>query len=85
MKINLFFVQVLYGGKQGQGLQARYVVLDSDGDRLVPTHSIAPTHTDGEVGSLRPLSHSFIFPGGKPPAASFCWFSPEDACTGGEF
>ncbi|XP_059211599.1 retinal guanylyl cyclase 2-like [Centropristis striata] len=77
------FNQVLYGGREGRGLQARYVVLDSDGDRLVPTHSLAPTHTDGVLGGLRPMSHSFIFPGGKPPTASFCWFSPDDACSEG--
>uniref|UniRef100_A0A4W6BJ88 Guanylate cyclase n=1 Tax=Lates calcarifer TaxID=8187 RepID=A0A4W6BJ88_LATCA len=77
------FNQVLYGGREGRGLQSRYVVLDSDGDRLVPTHSLAPTHTDGMVGGLRPLSRSFIFPGGKPPTDSFCWFSPEEACSGG--
>ncbi|XP_022621415.1 retinal guanylyl cyclase 2-like [Seriola dumerili] len=77
------FNQVLYGGKEGRGLQARYVVLDSDGDRLVPTHSFAPTHMDGMIGGLRPLSRSFIFPGGNPPKASFCWFSPEEACSGG--
>lgn len=81
----VFCSQVLYGGKKGRGLQARYVVLDSDGDQLVPTHSLAPTHTDGMVGGLRPLSRSFIFPGGKPSTASFCWFSPEDACGGGVF
>uniref|UniRef100_A0A3Q3LV91 Guanylate cyclase n=1 Tax=Mastacembelus armatus TaxID=205130 RepID=A0A3Q3LV91_9TELE len=79
------FNQVLYGGKDGRGLQARYVVLDSDGDRLVPTHTLAPTHTDGMIGGLSPLSRSFIFPGGHPPRASFCWFSPEKACSGGEF
>uniref|UniRef100_A0A8D3DKX0 Guanylate cyclase n=1 Tax=Scophthalmus maximus TaxID=52904 RepID=A0A8D3DKX0_SCOMX len=72
------FNQVLYGGKEGRGLQARYVVLDSDGDRLVPTHSLAPTHTDGTVGGLKPLGRSFTFPGGKPPQSSFCWFSPEE-------
>ncbi|KAK5848003.1 hypothetical protein PBY51_005662 [Eleginops maclovinus] len=77
------FNQVVYGGKEGRGMQARYVVLDSDGDRFVPTHTLAPTHTQGPVGSLKPLSHTFIFPGGKPPSASFCWFSPEDACSGG--
>ncbi|XP_026173422.1 retinal guanylyl cyclase 2-like [Mastacembelus armatus] len=77
------FNQVLYGGKDGRGLQARYVVLDSDGDRLVPTHTLAPTHTDGMIGGLSPLSRSFIFPGGHPPRASFCWFSPEKACSGG--
>uniref|UniRef100_A0A3Q3GZK7 Guanylate cyclase n=1 Tax=Labrus bergylta TaxID=56723 RepID=A0A3Q3GZK7_9LABR len=77
------FNQVLYGGKDGRGLQARYVVLDSDGDRLVPTHSLAPTHTDGTVGGLKPLSRSLTFPGGKPPTASFCWFDPDEACSGG--
>uniref|UniRef100_UPI0037E71895 retinal guanylyl cyclase 2-like n=1 Tax=Semicossyphus pulcher TaxID=241346 RepID=UPI0037E71895 len=77
------FNQVLYGGKEGRGLQARYVVLDSDGDQLVPTHSLAPSHTDGMVGGLRRLSRSFTFPGGKPPTASFCWFDPEEACSGG--
>nr|XP_054599919.1 retinal guanylyl cyclase 2 [Nothobranchius furzeri] len=77
------FNQVLYGGKGGRGLQARYVVLDSEGDHLVPTHSLAPMHSDGTVGGLRPLTRSFFFPGGKPPKASFCWFSPEEACSGG--
>ncbi|KAM6894721.1 retinal guanylyl cyclase 1-like [Lycodopsis pacificus] len=77
------FNQVLSGGREGRGLVAGYVVLDSDGDRLVPTHSLAPTHTDGTVGGLRPLSRSFTFPGGKPPTASFCWFSPDEACSGG--
>ncbi|KAM6923891.1 retinal guanylyl cyclase 2-like [Xenentodon cancila] len=77
------FNQVLYGGKDGRGLQARYLVLDSEGDRLVPTHSLAPAHADGMVGGLRPLSRSFFFPGGKPSKASFCWFTPEEACSGG--
>ncbi|KAJ4919787.1 hypothetical protein JOQ06_004222 [Pogonophryne albipinna] len=77
------FNQVVYGGKEGRGMQAKYVVLDSDGDRFVPTHTLAPTHTHGPVGSLKPLSHTFIFPGGKPPSASFCWFSTEEACSGG--
>ncbi|XP_076014075.1 retinal guanylyl cyclase 2-like [Genypterus blacodes] len=77
------FNQVLFGGKEGQGLQARYVVLDCDGDRLVPTHTLAPTHTYGSIGNLKPLGRTFNFPGGKPPSASFCWFSPDEACTGG--
>lgn len=75
--------QILSGGSEGQGLQARYVVLDSDGDRLVPTHSLAPTHSAGVVGGLRPLGRSFLFPGGKPSKDNFCWFSPDEACTGG--
>ncbi|XP_041840656.1 retinal guanylyl cyclase 2-like [Melanotaenia boesemani] len=77
------FNQMLHGGGAGRGLQARYVVLDCEGDRLVPTHTLAPTHTDGTVGGLKPLSRTFFFPGGKPPKASFCWFSPEEACSGG--
>uniref|UniRef100_A0A3Q2QH11 Guanylate cyclase n=1 Tax=Fundulus heteroclitus TaxID=8078 RepID=A0A3Q2QH11_FUNHE len=77
------FNQVLYGGKGGTGLQARYVVLDSDGDRLMPTHSLGLKHFDGTVGGLTPLSRSFYFPGGKPPKASFCWFNPDEACSGG--
>uniref|UniRef100_A0AAQ4S2J2 Guanylate cyclase n=1 Tax=Gasterosteus aculeatus aculeatus TaxID=481459 RepID=A0AAQ4S2J2_GASAC len=77
------FNQVLHGGRDGRGLVAGYVVLDSDGDRLVPTHSLAPKHTDGAVGGLRPMSRSFFFPGGKPASASFCWFSPDEACSGG--
>ncbi|XP_047441737.1 retinal guanylyl cyclase 2-like [Mugil cephalus] len=77
------FNQVLYGGREGRGLQARYVVLTSDGDRLVPTHSLAPTHAGGTIGGLKPLRHSIVFPGGKPPTASFCWFDPEEACGGG--
>ncbi|XP_077399892.1 retinal guanylyl cyclase 2-like [Vanacampus margaritifer] len=74
------FNQVLYGGRDGHGMQAGYVVLDCDGDKLVPTHTLAPTHTIGPVGSLKPLRHSFNFPGGKPPSASFCWFNADEAC-----
>lgn len=76
---------MLYGGKDGRGLQAQYVVLDSDGDRLVPTHSLAPTHIGGPMAGLKPLGHSFYFPGGKPASASFCWFSPDQACSEGAF
>lgn len=79
------FPQLLYGGREGQGLQAKYVVLDSDGDRLVPTHSLAPTHSGGMLGGLRPLSRSFVFPGGRPSKDNFCWFNPDEACSGGAF
>nr|XP_057924406.1 retinal guanylyl cyclase 2-like [Doryrhamphus excisus] len=74
------FNQVLHGGRDGSGLQAAYVVLDSEGDRLVPTHTLAPTQTDGSVSYLRKLSRSFVFPGGKPPSAASCWFNPDEAC-----
>lgn len=76
---------MLYGGKDGRGLQAQYVVLDSDGDRLVPTHSLAPTHIGGPMAGLKPLGHSFYFPGGKPASASFCWFNADQACSEGAF
>uniref|UniRef100_A0A8C6T8Y5 Guanylate cyclase n=1 Tax=Neogobius melanostomus TaxID=47308 RepID=A0A8C6T8Y5_9GOBI len=68
---------VLYGGRAGLGLQAQFLVLDSDGDRFVPTHSLDAAHTDGLIGGLKELPHSFIFPGGKPSSAAFCWFSPD--------
>ncbi|XP_046873479.1 retinal guanylyl cyclase 2-like isoform X1 [Hypomesus transpacificus] len=78
------FNQPVTGGRGGEGMQARYVVLDSaGGDRLRATHSLEPTHTHATRGGLRPLPHSFHFPGGKPPSSSFCWFSPETACTDG--
>lgn len=76
---------MLYGGADGRGLQAQYVVLDSDGDRLVPTHSLAPSDIGGPAAGLRPLGHSLDFPGGKPATASFCWFNPEQACSEGAF
>ncbi|XP_077356302.1 retinal guanylyl cyclase 2-like [Festucalex cinctus] len=74
------FNQVLYGGRDGHGMQAGYVVLDCGGDKLVPTHTLAPMHNIGSVGSLKPLKRSFNFPGGKPPSGSFCWFNPDEAC-----
>uniref|UniRef100_A0A8C6TBK4 Guanylate cyclase n=1 Tax=Neogobius melanostomus TaxID=47308 RepID=A0A8C6TBK4_9GOBI len=77
------FNQVLYGGRAGLGLQAQFLVLDSDGDRFVPTHSLDAAHTDGLIGGLKELPHSFIFPGGKPSSAAFCWFSPDYACSPG--
>uniref|UniRef100_A0A8C5C009 Guanylate cyclase n=1 Tax=Gadus morhua TaxID=8049 RepID=A0A8C5C009_GADMO len=69
------------GGFDG-GLQSSYVVLDIDGDRLVPTHVLEPTQIH-KFGVLRPLARSFSFPGGKPPSARFCWFSPDQTCAGG--
>ncbi|KAM6949194.1 retinal guanylyl cyclase 1 [Aplochiton taeniatus] len=77
------FNQVLYGGAGGQGMQARYVVLDASGDRLVPTHTLGHAHTYGTLGGLRPMGRSFFFPAGKPPSSNFCWFSPDTACSHG--
>ncbi|CAL8241074.1 unnamed protein product [Merluccius merluccius] len=77
------FNQMLYGRPRGRGLQSSYVVLDSDGDKLVPTHVLNPSQTHGVFGVLRPLARSFSFPGGKPPSESFCWFNPDQTCSGG--
>ncbi|CAL9694193.1 unnamed protein product [Knipowitschia caucasica] len=77
------FNQRLYGGGSGLGLQARFLILDSNGDRFVPTHILEPSYSPGYIGGLRELSHSFIFPGGKPRSADFCWFSPDYACSPG--
>uniref|UniRef100_A0A8C5CPA3 Guanylate cyclase n=1 Tax=Gadus morhua TaxID=8049 RepID=A0A8C5CPA3_GADMO len=76
------FNQKLYGRPSSGGLQSSYVVLDIDGDRLVPTHVLEPTQIH-KFGVLRPLARSFSFPGGKPPSARFCWFSPDQTCAGG--
>ncbi|KAJ8001209.1 hypothetical protein DPEC_G00191960 [Dallia pectoralis] len=76
------FNQVISGGRNGKGMQARYVVLDSDGgEKLFPTHTLDPSQT---YTVLRPLARSIYFPGGKPPSSSYCWFSSETACRGGE-
>uniref|UniRef100_A0A6Q2X7N8 Guanylate cyclase n=1 Tax=Esox lucius TaxID=8010 RepID=A0A6Q2X7N8_ESOLU len=76
------FNQVISGGEKGKGMQTRYVVLDSDGgEKLLPTHTLDPSQTYTE---LRPLARSIYFPGGKPPSSSYCWFSSETACRGGE-
>uniref|UniRef100_A0A6Q2Z1Z0 Guanylate cyclase n=1 Tax=Esox lucius TaxID=8010 RepID=A0A6Q2Z1Z0_ESOLU len=75
------FNQVISGGEKGKGMQTRYVVLDSDGgEKLLPTHTLDPSQTYTE---LRPLARSIYFPGGKPPSSSYCWFSSETACRGG--
>uniref|UniRef100_A0A3P8YNI4 Guanylate cyclase n=1 Tax=Esox lucius TaxID=8010 RepID=A0A3P8YNI4_ESOLU len=76
------FNQVISGGEKGKGMQTRYVVLDSDGgEKLLPTHTLDPSQTYTE---LRPLARSIYFPGGKPPSSSYCWFSSETACRGGD-
>ncbi|XP_037603608.1 retinal guanylyl cyclase 1 [Sebastes umbrosus] len=79
------FNQHLKAGKNGEGMQARYVVLDYSGigNFLYSTHIVDATHTYGGVGSLKYLGRSIHFAGSTPYTDSSCWFSPYFACTGG--
>ncbi|KAK9536379.1 hypothetical protein VZT92_006165 [Zoarces viviparus] len=79
------FNQHLKAGKEGEGMQARYVVLDYSGigHYLYSTHVLDAAHTYGGVGSLKYLGRSIHFAGSTPYTDSGCWFSPYFACTGG--
>ncbi|XP_041808143.1 retinal guanylyl cyclase 1 [Chelmon rostratus] len=79
------FNQPLRSGRNGEGMQARYVVLDYSGmgTSLYSTHSLDAAHTDGKMGGLKYLSRSIHFAGSTPYTDSGCWFSPYFACTGG--
>ncbi|KAI3373128.1 hypothetical protein L3Q82_006453 [Scortum barcoo] len=79
------FNQPLRAGRNGKGMQARYVVLDYSGmgTSLYSTHVLEAAHTDGKTGGLKYLSRSIHFAGSTPYTDSSCWFSPYFACTGG--
>ncbi|KAM8899750.1 retinal guanylyl cyclase 1 isoform 1-T3 [Spinachia spinachia] len=79
------FNQPLKAGSEGEGMQARYVVLDYNGfgHHLYSTHLLDATHTYGGLGSLKYLGRSIHFAGSTPYTDSGCWFSPYFACTGG--
>uniref|UniRef100_A0A3Q3K9V4 Guanylate cyclase n=1 Tax=Monopterus albus TaxID=43700 RepID=A0A3Q3K9V4_MONAL len=79
------FNQPLKASKNGDGMQASYVVLDYNGvgSSLYSTHTLHAAHTDGKTGGLRYLSRSIHFAGSTPYRDSSCWFSPYFACTGG--
>uniref|UniRef100_A0A8C6LNN2 Guanylate cyclase n=1 Tax=Nothobranchius furzeri TaxID=105023 RepID=A0A8C6LNN2_NOTFU len=79
------FNQHLQAGKNGEGMQASYVVLDYSGmgNTLYSTHFLHATHTDGETGGLKYLGRSIHFAGSTPSKDSSCWFSPYFACSGG--
>ncbi|XP_044079707.1 retinal guanylyl cyclase 1 [Siniperca chuatsi] len=79
------FNQPLRAGRNGEGMQARYVVLDYSGmgTSLYSTHALEAAHTDGRTGGLKYLSRSIHFAGSTPYKDSGCWFSPYFACTGG--
>ncbi|XP_076606473.1 retinal guanylyl cyclase 1 isoform X1 [Chaetodon auriga] len=79
------FNQPLRAGRNGEGMQGRYVVLDYSGmgTSLYSTHSLEAAHTDGKMGGLKYLGRSIHFAGSTPYTDSGCWFSPYFACTGG--
>ncbi|KAM9331659.1 retinal guanylyl cyclase 1 [Pholidichthys leucotaenia] len=79
------FNQPLRSGRNGQGLQASYVVLDYSGmgNMLYSTHALHSSHTDGKTGGLKYLGRSVHFAGSTPFTDSSCWFSPYFACSGG--
>uniref|UniRef100_A0A671YDC0 Guanylate cyclase n=1 Tax=Sparus aurata TaxID=8175 RepID=A0A671YDC0_SPAAU len=79
------FNQPLKAGRNGEGMQAPYVVLDYSGigSTLYSTHTLQAIHTDGRTGSLKYIQ-SIHFAGSTPYTDSGCWFSPYFACTGGD-
>ncbi|KAK0137612.1 Retinal guanylyl cyclase 2 [Merluccius polli] len=79
------FNQPLFGGQHGEGMQARYVVLDYSGmgSSLYSTHVLEASHTYSKVGRLKYLGRAIHFAGSTPYSDSSCWFSPYFACSGG--
>ncbi|MBN3301442.1 GUC2F cyclase, partial [Amia calva] len=79
------FNQRLWAEEEGDGMQARYVVLDSDGggSTLHSTHAFEPVLRGGLGGSLVSVGRAMHFPGGSSPGTdSRCWFDPNSVCTG---
>ncbi|XP_051551317.1 retinal guanylyl cyclase 2-like [Myxocyprinus asiaticus] len=79
------FNQRISAGTDGEGMQARYVVLDTDGSGSILhcTHALEAPHTYGKYGGLKYLGKSIHFAGASPSSDSNCWFSPYVACSGG--
>ncbi|XP_062373163.1 retinal guanylyl cyclase 2-like [Sardina pilchardus] len=79
------FNQRVYGGREGAGMQVRYVVLDTNGmgGRLRRTHMLEAAHTNARFGGLKYMGQSIHFAGSSPSSESYCWFSPYMACSGG--
>ncbi|CAL9685669.1 unnamed protein product [Knipowitschia caucasica] len=78
------FNQYLRAGENGQGMEARFVVLDYSGmgTTLYSTHVLEAMHNDGRTGGLKYLGRSIHFAGSTPYTDSSCWFSPYFACSG---
>uniref|UniRef100_A0A8C8J6T8 Guanylate cyclase n=1 Tax=Oncorhynchus tshawytscha TaxID=74940 RepID=A0A8C8J6T8_ONCTS len=78
------FNQHISSDKDGLGMLARYVVLDSDGgDKLYMTHTLEAPHTLGKFGAVKYNGRSIHFAGSSPSTDSRCWFSPYITCGGG--
>ncbi|TNN72478.1 Retinal guanylyl cyclase 2 [Liparis tanakae] len=79
------FNQHLKASRDGDGMLARYVVLDYSGigHNLYSTHVLDAAHTYGGIGGLKYLGRSIHFAGSSPYTDSSCWFSPYFACSGG--
>ncbi|XP_017314984.1 retinal guanylyl cyclase 1 [Ictalurus punctatus] len=79
------FNQPISAGTDGEGMQARYVVLDTDstGVSLRRTHVLEAPHTYGKFGALKYMGKSIHFAGASPSTDPNCWFSSYVACSGG--
>lgn len=80
------FNQPISAGTNGEGMQARYVVLDTDGTgvTLQRTHVLEAPHTYGKFGALKYMGKSIHFAGATPSSDPNCWFSSYIACSGGK-
>uniref|UniRef100_A0AAR2IM52 Guanylate cyclase n=1 Tax=Pygocentrus nattereri TaxID=42514 RepID=A0AAR2IM52_PYGNA len=80
------FNQPVLAGKEGEGMQVRYVVLDTDGvgSSLHRTHVLEAAHTFGKFGALKYMGKSIHFAGASPSTDPNCWFSRYIACSGGK-
>lgn len=79
------FNQPVSAGKEGEGMQVRYVVLDTDGvgSTLYRTHTLEAAHTFAKFGALKYMGKSIHFAGASPSTDPNCWFSSYVACSGG--
>ncbi|KAI4879491.1 hypothetical protein NFI96_034366 [Prochilodus magdalenae] len=79
------FNQPVSAGKEGEGMQVRYVVLDTDGvgSSLYRTHALEAAHTFAKFGALKYMGKSIHFAGASPSTDPNCWFSRYIACSGG--
>lgn len=79
------FNQPISVGSDGEGMQARYVVLDTDGTGVTfqRTHVLEAPHTYGKFGALKYMGKSIHFAGASPSTDPNCWFSSYVACSGG--
>lgn len=80
------FNQPLRAGRNDEGMQARYVVLDYSGmgNSLYSTHVLEAAYTSTRIGGVKYLSRSIHFAGSTPYKDATCWFTPYIACSGGE-